>query len=307
MKIGFLCFHPGSVNTVNKVIKELKKDKECELYYYPFIEYALKEWGIEGHKVYEENEDFFEILNKDLDVLIYSPAAGSFIENEIPNFCKKYGIVSVGTIDIFWLKEEEIKRRFPITPDIIITPEVSIEKMIESFKWDCKVYNLGNPHLEVERVYDGKFKTHNKVLNYISFPNSNALKCDTDNLSKEIIRELVEIVEKDDSVEKMYISTHPREMEDFALLISRKCEKIFLNPFPNTDEACKYSDIVIGYDSTVLYEQMLKGKPVIFYKSKTRTRDFLASEIENEINFEIPKNSSESICKLIKSLKRQRN
>jgi len=300
MKIGFLCFHPGSVNTVTKVIKELKENEKCDLYYYPFIDYALKEWGIEGHNVYQETEDFFDSVEKDLDILVYSPAAGSFIEDEVPEFCRSNNILSIGTIDIFWLEEKEIKRRFKNVPDIIITPEQSIKKMIDNFNWECDVLNLGNPHLEVKKVHNGDFKENNKVLNYISFPCSNALKCDTDEFSKEIMRELSSIIEHDTSIDTLYISTHPRENTDFVEHLMKFNNKIQLNPFRNTDEACDISDIIIGHNSTVLYEQMLKGKPVVFYKNKEELkRSIMSKKIENNVDFVLPKNCAKNIAKLI--------
>lgn len=308
MKIGFLCFHPGAVNTLTKVIKELSKDKNNELFFFPFIEYAIHEWGLKDTYVHKDSPEFFECVPKDLDVLIYSSAADSFVEREIPSFCKVHGIVSISTVDVFWIDENEIKRRFKTKPDIIITPEKSTKEMIENLNWGVKVCNLGNPHLELEKTHDGSFNFENKVLTYVSFPSGNEIKCDTDELSKKIMKELIEISIKNPFVTKLYLAPHPRENLNYIKKVvdeyNNIIKKIEINPYKTTSECCLNSDIIIGHSSTVLYEEMLKGKPVIFYKDKFQLENLLNSrKITNEIDFEIPTDSVKNIVHLILNCK----
>lgn len=143
------------------------------------------------------------MLNKDLDVLLYSSAAGSIVEEGIPEFCRKHKIKSISTIDVFWIDEEEIKRRFKSKPDIIITPEISILKMIEGFNWDeVEVYNLGNPHLEIKKIEKEKRKRKEFTLNFISFPNGNDILCETDPMGKVMIKEIAEVISELSNVKK---------------------------------------------------------------------------------------------------------
>lgn len=306
MKIGFLAFHPGAVNTMTKVINELKKNEECSLFFYPFLEYAVKEWDLEDNTaIFKDSIEFFDLLNKDLDVLLYSSAAGSIVEEGIPEFCRKHKIKSISTIDVFWIDEEEIKRRFKSKPDIIITPEMSILEMIEGFNWDgVEVYNLGNPHLEIKRVQRKKRKNKELTLNFISFPNGNDILCETDPMAKVMIKEIAEVISELPNVKKMYISNHPRErikpLEELIESLENKLsKKLEINPYKSTDECCENCDVIVGYSSTVLYEQLLKGQNVMFYENKSSFKVDLENNKFKEVDFKLPENCSEKIVELI--------
>lgn len=310
MRIGFLAFHPGAVNTLTKVIDELRKHDDCELFFYPFLEYATKEWELENQVIFEDSIDFFNILRSDLDVLLYSSAADSVVENMIPIFCESNGITSISTVDVFWIDENEIKRRFKNKPNIIITPEKSVLEIIENLNWtDVKAYNLGNPHLEIQVEKEKKLKKNGIILNFISFPAGNEILCETDFKSKEIIKEISEIMLNYSEIKKMYISPHPREkiqsIEEFIeSLDSELTLKLEINPYNSTKKCCENSDVIVGHSSTVLYEELLKGKNVIFYKNKKDFKEKLKNNEFQEINFTLPKNCSKNIVELILKNKR---
>lgn len=305
MKIGFLAFHPGAVNTLTKVINELKKHDDCELFFYPFLEYAIKEWGLENKVIFEDSIDFFEILRKDLDVLLYSSAADSVVENMIPSFCRINGITSISTVDVFWIDEDEIKKRFKNKPDIIITPEKSVLQMIENLNWkNVKAYNLGNPHLEIQEEKEKKLTENEIVLNFISFPAGKEILCETDSKSKEIMKEISEVISSFSEIKKMYISPHPREkvqsIEEFIESLESELRlKLEINPYNSTEECCENSSIIVGHSSTVLYEQLLKGRNVIFYKNKKDFRNKLENSDYKKVDFILPKNCAKNIAELV--------
>ena len=196
LKVGFIAFHPGSANTLTKVIESLREENH-EVYCYPFIDYARKEWKV--NEIYGDTDDFFEKIPTDLDVLMYSPV-GMALENEVPAFCKKHGIKSIGTVDVFWLDKDIILKRFPVLPDIIITPEKSVETMIHELQLDVEVHNLGNPHLDIKKGTNRYIDNADKVFTYVSFPATDELISDTGEKSKEIMQELVKLVRKDKGI-----------------------------------------------------------------------------------------------------------
>lgn len=309
LKVGFIAFHPGATNTLTKVLKQLRQDGH-EVFCYPFLEYAKKEWDLDDDTLFVDSMDFFNHIPTDFDAIMYSSAADSLVENHLPIFCKKHGIVCISTIDVFWLSEKELIRRFNTLPDILITPEQSVMNMIQDLEWEVDVYNYGNPHLEIEATADDTMDRANKIINYISFPNGNDILCDTADLSKQILTELLDIMKEESSIKQLYLSLHPRENHHFVEeLLNQHAElthRVTINPFENTTECCKRSNIIVGYSSTVLYEELLKGKSVVFYENKDQLKSALLTDqhVKKEIDFEIPKNSVENIIHLLYSLKK---
>lgn len=305
-KIGFIAFHPGSTNTLTKIIDACKKEN-YEVYTYPFLNYAQKEWN--QKKLYVDGMDFFNEVPKDLDILFYSAAANSIVETYIPIFCRENNIISISTVDIFWLTKENLLTRFSTIPDIIITPEKRVQNMLKELNMNCRVENLGNPYFDINKSLKKKLDNAKKKLCYISFPSTNAVMGNTDDYSKSIMRELVDIVKIDTSIQTLYLCLHPRESNEFALnLINENRDlkdKVILNPYINTTECCKHVDVVIGWNSTVLFEEYLRGKAVLFYKDKEQLVNDLRDInllYNKKIEVDLPKNVVENYLLLINGL-----
>lgn len=303
IKLGFIAFHPGSTNTLTKIIQECRR-LNYEVYVYPFLEYAQKEWNEE--KLYIDGLEFFNQIPKDLDILFYSAASNSIVENHIPLFCKENNITSISTVDIFWLTKDNLKTRFSVVPDVIITPEKRVKIMLEELNIHCRVENLGNPYFDISKSFKKELNNFSKSLAYISFPSSNAIMCETDDYSKKIMKELVEILKEDSSIDKLYLCLHPRESKDFVHKLMNNNEKlkdrILLNPYKNTTECCKYVDVIVGWNSTVLFEEYLRGKAVLFYENKEKLTEDLKDVnllYEKKIEADLPENVVENYISLI--------
>lgn len=305
-KIGFIAFHPGSTNTLTKIVHTCR-DKGYEVYTYPFLEYAKVAWNEE--KLYEDSMDFFLNVPKDLDIIFYCAASNSMVETYLPKFCKENNIISISTIDVFWLTKENLIQRFPTVPDIIITPEKRVEKMLEKLDLGCRVENLGNPYFDIDKSLKKELNNQDKTLAYISFPCSNDIMCDTAEFSKKIMNELVDIVKNDKTIRKLYLCLHPRESKEFTLNLINKNEElnniVSINPYRNTTECCQHVDVIVGWSSTVLFEEYLRGKAVLFYEDKEQLKNDLGDVnllYEKKIEADLPSNVLENYFKLIDEL-----
>lgn len=308
LKLGFLAFHPGAANTLTKIIHQARLDGH-DVYCYPFLPYAEEKWGVET--LYTDGMDFFNTLPTDFDFFLYSSAAGSIVEKYLPIFCKKNNIISISTIDVFWITEKEIEMRFDKQsyPDIIITPEKSVADMIKNIGLPSKVFNLGNPHLEINKQEQRVIDDKNKSIAYISYPENNNILANSDKQSKIIMNELIELVREDDTIKQVYICLHPRESATFVkkLLLDNPdvSNRICLNPYISTTNCCIHVDVIIGVTSTVLYEEYLRGRAVLFYKNKEHMKKSLSksNELYNQkLDFTLPINSVENILQLLQDL-----
>lgn len=273
MKIGFIAHHPGSANTLTNLIHHLKLKEGNTLYAYGFIPYVETVWG---KGCYYDDTTFSTDLDvpKDLDVLFYCAASNKPNEDAIPAFCKRNNIVSISIIDLFDLSDENILARYKHAPDVIITPNEATRQQVLRLKIPSFALNLGNPHFDsfTDFKVPKPSKKENLIASYISYPASHDLLCDTAESSKEIIQELAHYVSEHTNIDTLYICTHPRESTEWISRFLTESEvqlngRIRLNPFSNTTDACAVSDVVIGDNSTVLYEQSMTGKPVIFWSN----------------------------------------
>ena len=111
LKVGFIAFHPGATNTLTKIINQLRNEGH-EVVCYPFLNYARDKWNVLDKSIYEDSPEFFDDLPTDFNAILYSSAADSYVENYLPLFCKKHNICCISTIDVFWINENELERRF---------------------------------------------------------------------------------------------------------------------------------------------------------------------------------------------------
>ena len=310
MKIGFIAHHPGSANTLTNLIHQLGMREGNEIYAYGFIPYIESVWGKD---CYYDDTTFSTTTDvpKDLDVLFYCAASNKPNENVIPRFCKENNIVSISIIDLFDLSDDNILTRYAYVPDVIITPDEITRQQLFRLGIPAFVLNLGNPHFDnftCKKKLDKKRTEFPITASYISYPASSDLLCDTAESSKEIIKELLSYIKNYPNIEKLYICTHPRESPEWLDNFLRENAdllkgRIQLNPYENTTKACEDSDVIIGYNSTVLYEQAMSGKPVIFWSNaENLVEDLHAIEAITPPNIQITEDAATKITTFLNAL-----
>lgn len=266
MKVGFLAHGPGSANALYPLIKEFPPNIEIKLY--SFHPYVSNLWGCKQL----EMDNYLNIFKEDLDILFYGTGSGHDMEINAPLYARKHHIKTISVLDIFWMKENNLKQRFPVLPDYIIVPNASVKQTLLDLKIGKKenVLVLGNPHFDRLETLHVEQPTIPLPFDIVLFsqPSTSDYFSETGKVVQQLILDVIEYKkENPNHIRDIYVSPHPREsLEWLERLASR--EKIRIEKDKTSFDLLLSCDLNAGVDCTLQYESLIIGKPTIFYSNR---------------------------------------
>lgn len=306
-RIGFLAAHPGSVNALTQLVNLYKKCINVDLTLYPCSPYACEAWEVE--QMFNPHE---VVDVQGIDLMVYSPAHDLTSEITLASRCRDLGITTIAIIDIFFMSDADLTKRFKGGyPDIIITPDGTTADQLIRLQVPSKVLPIGNTHYETfnkDLTYANEFNS----MAIISQPKGTDNTCPTDSTIINLCRRIAKHSNEFNTLKEVVVCTHPRESRDMWESLVQEFNsmsqvKFKLNEYADTSQACSNVDVVMGTSSTVLVEQTLKGKPVIFYTNLTNLINQLNDsswQYNSRVDFNLPTDVLDNTAKLIEEVLR---
>lgn len=298
MKIGFVAHGPASGNALKPLIAEFRKLNE--VYLYPFHPYVEDLWQEEIKDI----EKGLTLCQKDLDVIFYGTGSGHLVETSVPQFGRVHGVITVSILDTFCDTQESMKKRFPETPDYIICPNQKVKEVVlSSILIDSKnVLVLGNPHLDRLNVLKKTIKDVEQVsipyrVAFISEPSDSSSFSSTSDRAKLLFEKLLLLYNNSELVQELIFCPHPRESHGFIDEISPESKSL-----QSSFDVAIQSDIVIGFESIILYEMVYLGKRTIFANDLTSLNALFTVGLNISRSVDIVSNATENIVAWLKSL-----
>lgn len=255
MDIGMIGYSPASVNVIQPLIKELKKNFKLRL----MVLSAFAELHWNEFKDVDGIEYIYEKNYEGLDLIIYNTGSGGEVELNVPLEIKGLNIISLSIQDIFWDSKDGYKRRFKNTPDyIIVTTDSNKNDVLDVINIkDENVLVLGNPHFD--RLKEFKLIEDNPLsVTFLSqCSTGGSLSEPTSDECKIAILELLDLRNRG-IITDLKIYKHPRENLDFYIQYGLEVEN------SNIFEDMMKSGIIVSCGSTPHYEAMLLGKRTLF-------------------------------------------
>lgn len=264
---------------------------------------------VKRYLIYISNYKLIDNLIKNHDVFIFSP--GGFLEHKIAYKAKKYGKKTIfiegglqfGKVKINKINSlgmaiaKLIKRIFNLNlfKFLIINDHYQeLDYLITTGSFSKTVWSdLGVPE---EKIYDigvprykNLFQYHtnqNQDKNivyatgaYIFHNDSNGEIQDLNN-----IKELYEIIRKEDLTDKFYVLVHPRDSDDGEKIFYLKSKNI--NIIESNDKVLKKNCLLLTRNSTMVYEYLISNRPGYYYKPDSSREtiphlDFRINQIEH--------------------------
>lgn len=231
-------------------------------------------------------EDILSFIEKvNPSVVVNERSSGIDIQNKITKFCKEKNIFNCSILDF----PGNYIERFTEKPNLIFVPSDEIKKEMQSlgFKKDT-IYVSGNPSFENLPKINKETKTDNITILFVSQP---LLKYNIHNEFK-IFNEFYNLIEDNFKHFKLDIKLHPQNrLSSWENFIDKNYNASFVEDI----EYSKY-DLIIGYNSTVMYRSSYMGIPTIFYKDMNKQLESYKKGLPLEnpaLNFR--ENSTENI------------
>lgn len=261
--ISFIAHGPGSANALLPIINKLKNKIDVNLIaLHPFVSQL---WGCE----ISSEKEYYESFNIS-HLIVYGTGSGNELEINVSSLARASNIKSISVLDLFWFSEENLKMRFPVAPDVIITPDFISSCRVES-ELDSVVLGLGNPHFDRLKKYDrsglNKNKENLKVA-FVSQCSGTGDSSDTMEEGKEALKSLIELMHTTNIIESITLCPHPREDTTWLNKMANKHNLNF--SLHESFKECLQSDLVVGVNCTLQYECKIIGIPTVFYKSKNQ-------------------------------------
>lgn len=200
-------------------------------------------------------ENIINLIEKsNPSIVVNERSSGVEIQNKITKFCKEKGIFNCSILDF----PGNYLERFAEKPDLIFVPSGEIkEDMLKlGFEKD-KVYVSGNPSFD-----DLPYLNKERVLNNIKvlFISQPLLKYNIDNEFEVFDKFYIHLEDSFDSF-KMNVKIHPQEdLKLWTSFLEKNYDACIVE-----DIDCDKYDLIVGYNSTVMYRSSYMNIPTIFY------------------------------------------
>lgn len=224
-----------------------------------------------------DNDDFNGFSNFKPDLIITGASMRASIEKKAILHSKKIGIPCITILD-YWGKYWD---RFStdgnidqaVLPDFICVPDITAkdDMIIQNFPPD-KLIVTGNPYFDTFKEHTNRKKDiETKTILFISQPEFVNGRYKTD---LEKIKDVNDLIQKKDMPVRLIVKLHPKESRENYESI-KTSGKVIVRWKEGLDSLLKESDIIIGADSTAMFESVFSGKSVISYQPELEGRDLL--------------------------------
>jgi len=273
-KILFGARDPAAANVLFPVIKKLEDidfkvlaSKESkQIFSDQKIDYVDVDSGFDVDRLFDE-------FNPDL--VVTGPSVGKTVEREIVILAKKKGIKSVSILDFwmnYWQRYSDLDsgEKFVYLPDyIFVMDDMAKQDMVkEGFPGD-KLIVTGNPYFDTFENFDFE----GDYVLYVSQPRPDL----SDDQVKffpnyNVINDLIEVLD-----EKLIVRLHPKDnIKDFKQFNN---ENVTVDIDTDIFELVKNANLVVGINSTVLFQAALSGKLVISYQNGLEEDKFIGKRL----------------------------
>ena len=267
----------GSGQALAPVIKKLKSDVEKNIIVISsgLSSKLFRDMDIDFIDADIEEFKNFSDLNSDL--IITGASMRESIEKQAISYAKKEEVPCITILD-YWGNYWD---RFTVDgnidqgtlPDFIFVPDrTAKEDMIgEGFPPD-KLVITGNPYFDTFEENKNREREMNpKTILFISQPEYVDREYRTD-LKK--VEDIKDIIFRKDPMARLIIKLHPKESREYYNKI-KMSEKVKVCWEEELSSLLKESDIIIGTDSTAMFESVFIGKSVISYQPELKGKDLL--------------------------------
>lgn len=201
-----------------------------------------------------EDEILTFIESKKPSIVINERSSGVDLQNKITSFCNNKGILNCVILDF----PGNYKERFNAVPNLIFVPSESIKKMVSLGFNEKTIYATGNPSFDdLPKARKERIKSNPKIL-FVSQP----LKKYSVGDEFYVFKQYYKYLKKNFKSFKLEIKLHPQDdFNTWEKFINKKYSANFVN-----DINYEKYDLIIGYDSTIMYRSSCMGIPTIFFK-----------------------------------------
>jgi CDP-glycerol glycerophosphotransferase (TagB/SpsB family) len=296
-KILFVSQDQGSGNALYLVIKKLHKEKNLSVRVFAAKQSKdiFKDQGISFLDI--DNKNFSQSLDFNPDLIITGTSMRHCIEKEAILYGRKHRIKTISLLDFlshYWERfTSDGKKDISLLPDyIFVLDDIAKNQMISEGFPEKRLIVTGNPYFDTFMINNNKarnLKTDSML--YISQPiyQNGFYKTDF-----SIFEDLLNVIQKVDKKIKIIIRPHPKD--SFEAYTKYAGDNIIIDEKTDTINLMKRIDIVIGKNSTVLFEAVFRGKIVISYQPKLEKLDRL---VTNQLGLSYVVHKKSDLAKII--------
>jgi glycosyltransferase involved in cell wall biosynthesis len=293
--ILFVSRDRGSANALIPVLKALRSQGDLSLQT-AAEKYSIKAFKDEGFEIIDLSAERLKMNRPDL--IVTGASMLDSLEKKVIRWAGKGGIKTITLLDYwghYWHRFTiSGDKDFNALPDLILVPDESAKaEMIKAAFPKGRLKVTGNPYFDSFIRPKEELPRPVRGILYVSQPVYKDASYHSDILK---IKEVIRVIQSIDRDLEMVVKPHPKENPtDFSKLgpgvkIDRGTGvKVLLQAY----------DLLIGTDSTVLFEAALSGKPVISYQPETERVDTL---ITNKMGLTLKARNPEELKKILKNL-----
>ncbi|MDP2629329.1 MAG: hypothetical protein Q8P45_01295 [Candidatus Harrisonbacteria bacterium] len=230
----------------------------------------------------EELESFF--LRAKPNALIAGTSGESTVDKRLILIAKQHGVPSLCILDSwlnYWQRfSSSDEKDFKYIPDIICAPdELAKEEMIADSIPAQLIRITGNPHFDhFTDAIRSDGEVSGRVL-FVSQPFSELREIGvyTDYGYDEyaVLQDIIYTLAIEDISSQLLIHLHPREKRDkYRAFLSKA---VCLSQKESLEEELSAAELIIGMNSTVLFQAAMAGKKVLSYQPHLKASDTLIS------------------------------
>jgi len=268
----------GSGNALFPVIKKLSQDINLMIRVFAakHSKKVFREQGIPFTNL--DNKDFNKELDFKPDMIVTGASMRNCIEKEAILFARNNRIKTITILDFwsnYWQRFTTAEEKdITFLPDyIFVMDDIAKKHMITEGFPENKLIVSGNPYFdtfEISKKREDGFNT-DSIL-YVSQPVYQNGYYKTE---YSIFENILSVISKLEKKNKIIIRPHPKDA--FGAYVKYKDETIIIDDKKNIKELIKSCDIVVGKNSTVLFEAVFTGKLVISYQPVEEKPDRLVT------------------------------
>lgn len=296
-KLLFVSQDQGSGNALFPVINKLLLDESLLIRVFAARQSknVFRKQGISFKNL--DNIDFDTELDFKPDLIVTGSSMRECVEKEALRVARSNNIKSVSILDFwgnYWKRFTVDGEHDPDTlPDyIFIMDEIAKEKMISEGFPERKLIITGNPYFDTFTVSGSK--KQNSYPRSVLFVSQPVFRDGSYQTDPRILEDILEVFDSSGDY-KLVVRPHPKD--DRWAFSKYRDDNLMVKTDEDIAQLIKDCNIVIGKDSTVLFEAVFRGKLVISYQPVPEKSDWLVSNQLGLSYLVRSKNELESILK----------
>ena len=273
--ILFISQDQGSANALIPVIFMLNSEEAFRIELVA-AKQSINAFQTKGFKPMTlKGRGFEKVLVNKPDLVVTGASMLESVEKTAIRWSRGKGIKTLTVLDYwgnYWHRFTVTGEREPkALPDIILVPDdLARDQMIKVGFPPGKLTVTGTPYFDsFPQVKGGKRKKQSVSVLFISQP---IYKCNSYFSDKKKIEDVIKVCTESDQKLELIIKPHPKEKPGFFQDLN---DSIKIAWEEDIKTLLKKSDLIIGTDSTVLFEAVFSGKPVISYQPEPGRKDNL--------------------------------